>query len=179
MGGKEVSNSFTIGKRKSPGSKSQGISSTVDVQLETAIKIISIYALMDDEHSSEFFSSFDSFSKVSSVIDYYGLNNGDKADETEFLKDPIRFWMETLMILFISLLMLRTEQKMSCDVIMSDRNEDGEILGYYISLTLTLQSYDWKTHKVDIFVPYSEKNFRPIFFIDDVPILVYERRGKF
>ena len=102
------------------------------------------------------------------------VDDGFRATEDTFLKNPFDCWMKLVLVMIATLYSLPDHSKIECDVISASPN--GEVdtktssvaIGVNFSILLKLESLDWKTHKIDLFVPTSSGS-RMLFVIDDEP----------
>ena len=139
----------------------------------SALKIITIAALADDNVFNNFFSDFHNYIQLSNRLRNMGiLSESIPYVVDEFNSNPPECWMKFIAAIFSALYSIE-DSGMHCDVITSVNDEHidkSASLGAYFSIALRLESYDWKMHKVELFIP-CEKGERMLFIVDDEPMI--------
>ena len=139
----------------------------------SALRIITIASIVDDDTSTDFFSSYLNFRKLCDGLKRFGLvDDADMMSEEAFDSKPMDLWVKLIVVIFISLYSFIDHNGISCDVIASSKAENNaqmKPLGNYFSKILRLESYDWKDHKVDLFIPF-DVGEKVLFLIDDEPV---------
>lgn len=142
----------------------------------SALKIITISSIVHDEISEDFLSNFGNYSIIVEKMKSFSLiDDNFPHDEDSFLKNPMDCWMKVVVTLFVTLYSLPNHGNITCDVITSTTSSNGKNIGFsslgiYFSTVLKLESYDWKMHRVELFVP-NENGDRMIFIIDEEPVM--------
>lgn len=139
----------------------------------SALKIVSIASMVDDDTSSDFFSSYDTFKQICDGLKNVGIVDESLGTESEFDNAPQDSWIKIILACFLTLYCFEDHGSVSCDILTTTNVEGGKpssIVGTYFSLMIRLESYDWKEHKTDIFIP-SKEGERILFLIDDEPVL--------
>lgn len=140
----------------------------------SALKIITIAGLADDETSEDFFSSFDNYRIITTKLKSLKiLSENIPMEEESFFKNPPDCWMKVIIAIFVSLYSFPDNNKVYCDSLTmseSKNNSERKVVGTYLTTMLRLEAYDWNEHKVDLFIP-NEIGDRVIFIIDEEPAL--------
>ena len=141
--------------------------------LLSALKII-VTATFDDSVSEEFFSSFHDYFAIYDKLNKSGILSSDiTADEGKFQENPPNCWMKILVAIFSALYAFEELGGVHCDVLTSGPVESNALtttVGILFSISLTLELYDWKEHKVELYIPSDEKD-RTLFMVDNEPML--------
>lgn len=171
----------TIIKLKVPHDKIDYAGQIVNSEIESikntiksALKILTIAGLADDNTSEDFFSSFENYRLITEKLESLKiLSKNIPMDKESFNNNPPDCWMKIIISIFISLYSFPDNGNVYCDSLtMSEVKNDSErkVVGNYFTTILRLESYDWNEHKVDLFIP-NEIGSRIIFIIDEEPVL--------
>lgn len=147
---------------------------SIHTTLLAAIKIITIATLGDDEISEDFFASYHNYTSILHKIDQLKILPSDfPRSEERFNENAPDCWMKLILSIFSALYALPGNGKIYCDILVSsiaENNAERNPEGVYLSSSINLEAYDWKNHKVDLYIP-NKGGGRMLFLVDDVPML--------
>lgn len=142
--------------------------------LFAAIKIITIATFIDDSADEYFFEDFGNYMAiVKRLSDIKILSDEITFEENKFYENPIDCWMKVIIAIFVALHSFPDNSGIYCDVLTSEEaknNSERTIFGFYFSTLLRLEAYDWKDHKVDLYIP-NKIGDRILFLVDNEPSL--------
>lgn len=177
----ETSNVVRIGPSSERGADSASSNADASLKREamallrkymSAIKIIMISAITE---ASDFLSEYENYKNTASVIS----GNDDRLlfGETAFYSNPMKAWGE----LFIALVMVYKSfpnTDVTTEIVESAKTRyDGErsVDNYFIvSFPMVTESYDWKSHFVEILIPHGTAAGKTIVVIDNEPVFVLD-----